>query len=162
MNRQQIESAGTHPSAPDPVSDTTEAEHIGPNDADGAAPTPVDQEALPPTIFAPIQGATSVAAASKPGAEITAPNSDDDTRLAAVDPPTTNPSPQDLNDLNAFEHYINRELSQLKFVERVLAQARDHSVPLLERFRFLTICSQLLDEFFEISLIFQENLDVFM
>ena len=46
--------------------------------------------------------------------------------------------------------YINRELSLLEFERRVLAQARDEAIPLLERLRFLTICSTNLDEFFEI------------
>ena len=46
--------------------------------------------------------------------------------------------------------YINRELSQLEFCLRVLAQARDDGLPLLERLRFLCITSGVLDEFFEI------------
>ncbi len=46
--------------------------------------------------------------------------------------------------------FFNRELSQLEFNARVLAQARDESVPLLERVRYLGICSSNLDEFFEI------------
>lgn len=46
--------------------------------------------------------------------------------------------------------YINRELSQLEFNFRVLAQAMDERVPLLERLRYLCISCTNLDEFFEI------------
>ena len=46
--------------------------------------------------------------------------------------------------------YINRELSLLEFNKRVLAQAADASIPLLERVRFLCISCTNLDEFFEI------------
>ncbi|MGH8031772.1 MAG: polyphosphate kinase 1 [Luteimonas sp.] len=46
--------------------------------------------------------------------------------------------------------YFNRELSQLDFNFRVLAQAQDASVPLLERLRYLCISCTNLDEFFEI------------
>ncbi|MDA0668154.1 MAG: polyphosphate kinase 1 [Planctomycetota bacterium] len=48
------------------------------------------------------------------------------------------------------ELFLNRELSLLEFQRRVLAQAVDDRLPLLERLRFLTICSSNLDEFFEI------------
>ncbi len=52
--------------------------------------------------------------------------------------------------LRAPQHFINRELAALEFNARVLAQAQDARVPLLERLRFLCICSSNLDEFFEI------------
>jgi len=47
-------------------------------------------------------------------------------------------------------HFLNRELALLEFQRRVLAQAEDPAVPLLERLRFLCIVSSNLDEFFEI------------
>ena len=52
--------------------------------------------------------------------------------------------------LNDPRNYINRELSHLEFNRRVLAQALNTAVPLLERVRFLCIASTNLDEFFEI------------
>jgi len=46
--------------------------------------------------------------------------------------------------------WLNRELAQIEFNARVLAQAADPAVPLLERLRFLTIASTNFDEFFEV------------
>lgn len=46
--------------------------------------------------------------------------------------------------------YFNREMSLLQFNRRVLAQAEDPQVPLLERLKFLCIVSSNMDEFFEV------------
>ncbi len=46
--------------------------------------------------------------------------------------------------------FINRELSWLEFNSRVLAQAEDPSVPLLERVKFCAIWCSNLDEFFQV------------
>ncbi|MDN7247592.1 RNA degradosome polyphosphate kinase [Planococcus shenhongbingii] len=51
-------------------------------------------------------------------------------------------------DLDNPSYYNNRELSWLAFNERVLREAIDERNPLLERFKFLSIFSSNLDEFF--------------
>ena len=48
------------------------------------------------------------------------------------------------------QYYTNREFTALAFNERVLQLANDARIPLLERLRYLCICSANLDEFFEI------------
>ena len=55
-------------------------------------------------------------------------------------------------DLSDSAYYYNRYLSLLEFNLRVLAQAEDKALPLLERLRFLMIFSSNMDEFFEIRL----------
>ncbi len=52
--------------------------------------------------------------------------------------------------LESPELYINRDLSLLEFNKRVLAQAKNETVPLLERLNYLCISCSNLDEFFEV------------
>jgi polyphosphate kinase len=61
----------------------------------------------------------------------------------------TSPVPADA-DLSAPELFFSRELAALEFNFRVLAMARDATVPLLERLRYLSIVASNLDEFFEV------------
>ena len=51
-------------------------------------------------------------------------------------------------DFNNPKYYTNRELSWLLFNQRILSEARDKSIPLFERIKFLSITSSNLDEFF--------------
>jgi polyphosphate kinase len=53
-------------------------------------------------------------------------------------------------DLQKPEFYINRDASLLEFNKRVLAQARNEDVPLLERLNYLCISCSNLDEFYEV------------
>jgi polyphosphate kinase len=55
-------------------------------------------------------------------------------------------APRDLRDPSL---YINRELSSIAFIGRVLEESFDERNPLLERMKFLAICSSVLDEFYE-------------
>lgn len=55
-----------------------------------------------------------------------------------------------MKDFDNPKYYFNRELSWLKFNQRVLQESIDRSNPLMEKLRFLTIGSSNLDEFFMI------------
>ncbi len=58
----------------------------------------------------------------------------------------------DTLDLNQPDLYISRELSLVEFNRRVMAQAMDPQVPLLERLRYLCITSTNMDELFEVRI----------
>src|SRR5262245_522075 len=67
--------------------------------------------------------------------------------VAANGPPAP-PAPPPDTPLDDPGLYTNRELSWLEFNRRVLEEAQDPSVPLLERLKFLAIFSSNLDEFY--------------
>jgi polyphosphate kinase len=56
------------------------------------------------------------------------------------------------------EYYIHRDISWLSFNYRVLQEAKDPSVPLFERIKFLAIYSSNLDEFFRVRVANHHNL----
>ncbi len=72
------------------------------------------------------------------------------TSSSSATPPSNKMTESHPINLRSPEFYLNRELSLLEFNRRVQSQARDNSVPLLERLMFLCIASSNLDEFFEI------------
>src|SRR5438128_12103958 len=64
---------------------------------------------------------------------------------ATIEAPPAQPAP-----VQSQPRYLNRELSQLDFDDRVLAMAEDESLPLLERVRFLAILGENVDQFFQV------------
>lgn len=80
--------------------------------------------------------------------------------FAAVTDATTNRKRPARKELKADEEFFNRELSWLSFNERVLQEAEDLSVPLIERMRFLGIFSNNLDEFFRVRVAALRRMDL--
>ena len=62
--------------------------------------------------------------------------------------PVPEPDAEGRHDLARAEYYLNRELTWLNFNFRVLNEAEDARVPLLERVKFIAIVSSNIDEFF--------------
>jgi polyphosphate kinase len=69
--------------------------------------------------------------------------------LVGRTPPAPGIGDQAPTDLGAPELYLNRELTYLNFCWRVLHEAEDDRVPLLERVKFIAIVSSNIDEFFQ-------------
>ncbi|WP_314933020.1 RNA degradosome polyphosphate kinase [Actinomyces oris] len=86
---------------------------------------------------------SSLSAADTAGADAAAAASAASADAAQVDPEDLLPPLESFKD-----RFIDRELTWLDFNERVLEQAEDHTLPLLERAWFLSIFSSNLDEFY--------------
>ena len=67
-----------------------------------------------------------------------------------ITPPDPIPAPDTSGEIDLTDpaYYLNRELTWLNFNYRVLAEAEDERVPILERLKFIAIVSSNLDEFF--------------
>ncbi len=141
-----------------PSSITSASSHSAPSAAEAqatpAAVAPGDP-GLPAPGSAPSSGpaAGSASAPSAASSLSTAGAADAgaaDAAASAASADTAQVDPEDLlPPLESFKNrFIDRELTWLDFNERVLEQAEDHTLPLLERAWFLSIFSSNLDEFY--------------
>jgi polyphosphate kinase len=55
------------------------------------------------------------------------------------------------------ERFSSRELSRLEFGARLLDLAADQSLPILERFKFVAIFADMVDEFFQVRVVSLED-----
>ena len=149
---------GTATPAIAPSSITSASSHSAPSAAEAqAAPAAVapGDPGLPAPGSAPSAGpaagsASAPSATSSLSAAGVAGASAADAAASAASADTAQVDPEDLlPPLESFKNrFIDRELTWLDFNERVLEQAEDHTLPLLERAWFLSIFSSNLDEFY--------------
>ena len=141
-----------------PSSITSASSHSAPSAAEAqAAPAAVapGDPGLPAPGSAPSAGpaagsGSAPSAASSLSTAGAAGASAADAAASAASADTAQVDPEDLlSPLKSFkDRFIDRELTWLDFNERVLEQAEDHTLPLLERAWFLAIFSSNLDEFY--------------
>jgi len=72
------------------------------------------------------------------------------TQRLSIEPSVVSHTELPAAEASAFDPFINRDLSLIEFYRRVLEEAQDRRLPLLERLKFVSIFSSLLDEFFMI------------
>ena len=147
---------GTATPAIAPSSITSASSHSAPSAAEAqAAPaaTASGDRGLPAPGSAPsaVPAASSASAPSAPSSSLSATGAGAaDAAASAASADTAQVDPENLlPPLESFTNrFIDRELTWLDFNERVLEQAEDHTLPLLERAWFLAIFSSNLDEFY--------------